>query len=115
MNKSYSKIRHIQMVNENLEKRKLMEGNQPNWEGFITCLGLSNDFKELPTECTGYDQKNCMTAILQKIPKMSTDVYTKIPQCAKDNNITYDMNVLKNIPGVNQITDILGGLKLPGF
>ncbi len=111
------------MVNENLEKRRLMENANPNWAGFVKCLGLPSNF-DLPPECLTTDQSKCMTKILEKVPEMSSNVdLTKIQPCAQSNNVKVDINsindVLKTIPGAKEITDkisnTLSNLGLPGF
>jgi len=103
MNRSYSKIRHIQMVNENLEKRKLMENQSGDLGNLLSCLQdkiPSVDWVKNFEGCLALDQTKCIGEITTYV-LTHMDVLTKlsdVQKCFEDNSFTFPKQPTTGFP-----------------
>jgi hypothetical protein len=121
MNKSYSKIRHIQEANVRLEKRMLKEEFDFNkiFESIATCASDNN--VKIPESCSRFRNKpigadiepNALSTCIKDLKANSNQNFVKCLESKLGINITnMDINSMYN-KGIDFLKQTFGGRRTP--
>jgi hypothetical protein len=101
MNRSISKIRHIQRLNESLENRYLYEQDEDVLD--LPSIGDDSNGDDLSSDST-YFQENCEKAI-----DMMEDIITKLKDCCEDEDPKgrYEVHCMGDVKELMEVLEIL--------